>query len=75
MEPRGMGVAGLWQPTKYLHYIHCFTFFSFQNCVPSHMFSTDELLPSNTRLEAVRLQNSFLAKEIVDIKDQVLTST
>ena len=35
------------------------------------MFSTDGLLPRNTRIESLRLQNPFLAKELIDIKNQV----
>ena len=35
------------------------------------MFSTDGLLPRHTRIESLRLQNPFLAKELIDIKNQV----
>ena len=35
------------------------------------MFSTDGLLPRNTRIESLRLQNPFLAKELIDFKNQV----
>jgi hypothetical protein len=35
------------------------------------VFSTDGLLPRNTRIESLRLQNPFLAKELIDIKNQV----
>ena len=35
------------------------------------MFSTDGLLPRNTRIESLRLQNPFLEKELIDIKNQV----
>ena len=44
----------------------------YENCVPSHYFITDHQLPPKTRVEMVRSQNTFLAKELVDIKDQVV---
>ena len=35
------------------------------------MFTTDGLLPKNTRIESLRLQNPFLKRELIDFKDQV----
>ena len=46
---------------------HC----EFKDCVPSHFFTTDGVLPLSTKAELIRSQNPFLAKEIIDVKDQV----
>ena len=43
-----------------------------ENCVPSHYFSTDGLLPIQTKLDMIREQNAFLAKEVIEVKDQHL---
>lgn len=48
-----------------------FTKCTYENCVPSHFFTTDHQLPHKTRVEMVRSQNPFLSRELVDIKDQV----
>ena len=43
----------------------------YENCIPSHFFTTDGLLPTNIKSELLRSQNPFLKKELVDVKDQV----
>ena len=43
----------------------------YDDCVASHYFTTDGLLPSS-KVELVRSQNPFLAKELVDVKDHNL---
>ena len=43
----------------------------YENCIPSHYFTTNSL-PKNVKSELIRSQNSFLSKELIDVKDQVI---